>query len=129
MSSAKLIELLVGHGRPMSELVRDLPSYVVVRRKVPLPLGAKAPVMERVRTRLMREAERTVTIEGVKAFYTDGWLLVRPSATEPICRIFAEGRTADGANARAEAGARLVIGLVAALPDSGPPSDLWCAPA
>jgi len=34
------------------------------------------------------------TIDGVKYLIADGsWLLIRPSGTEPVLRVYAEGRT------------------------------------
>jgi phosphomannomutase/phosphoglucomutase len=53
------------------------------------------------------DAERD-TLDGVKLRYGDGWLLLRPSGTEPLFRIFAEAKT----RARAKALARLGIRLV-----------------
>ena len=31
-------------------------------------------------------------IDGARIDYENGWLLIRPSGTEPIARIFAEGK-------------------------------------
>ena len=34
------------------------------------------------------------TVDGVKYLIADGsWLLIRPSGTEPVLRVYAEGRT------------------------------------
>jgi phosphomannomutase/phosphoglucomutase len=93
MSSARLVELLVHTGRPLSELVGELPRYHLSKTKLPVPDASKAELMERVHARLASEVDRLVTIDGQKAYYDDGWLLVRPSGTEPICRVYAEGRT------------------------------------
>jgi phosphomannomutase/phosphoglucomutase len=49
-----------------------------------------------------------VTVDGVKAFYDDGWLLIRPSGTEPICRVFAESEGRERAQALVEHGLSLV---------------------
>jgi len=35
--------------------------------------------------------------DGIKLFFKDGWLLVRPSGTEPKIRLTAEARTDAGA--------------------------------
>jgi phosphomannomutase/phosphoglucomutase len=37
--------------------------------------------------------ERVDRTDGVKIFTAKGWVLVRPSGTEPIFRIFSEART------------------------------------
>jgi phosphomannomutase/phosphoglucomutase len=97
MSSTKMIELLVRSRRPLSELVATLPRYYLSKTKVPLVRPFRDRVLARVHERLEQEADRLVTLDGQKAYYPDGWLLVRPSGTEPICRIFAEGRSAERA--------------------------------
>lgn len=113
MSSAKLVELLARTGRPLSELVDELPKYHLSKTKVPLPRPAKEWVVAQSRDELRGEAQRLVTIDGVKAFYPQGWLLVRPSGTEPICRVYAEGSTAEAAKTLMERGAAMVNRLVA----------------
>ncbi len=128
MSSTKLVELLVHSGRPLSELVDALPQYVLVKHEVPLPPELKVPVMERVKETLVQEADRSITIDGVKAFYKDGWLLVRPSGTDPICRVFAESRTADRALELVERGKALVQELTAALRPTNGSAENWCDP-
>ncbi|HEV2316103.1 MAG TPA: phosphoglucosamine mutase [Thermoplasmata archaeon] len=98
MSSAKMVELLAHERRPLSEIVAEMPTYTVLKTKVPLAQEALAarPIKEYVvreaRRRLESGAQRLIDIDGIKAHYPDGWLLVRPSGTEPICRVFAESR-------------------------------------
>ncbi len=92
MSSAKMLEILARTGRPLSELVASLPHYTVVKSNVPLPANLRFRVMERVLADLQARGVEVVTIDGVKALFSDGWLLVRSSGTEPLCRIFAESR-------------------------------------
>ncbi len=92
MSSAEMLSLLADAGRPLSELVDELPRYTVLKTKVPLAKPDRQPLMAKVRELLEVGAERLVTIDGVKGFYPEGWILVRPSGTEPICRVYAESR-------------------------------------
>jgi phosphomannomutase/phosphoglucomutase len=115
MSSAKVIELVSYLRRPFSELVDELPKYFVVKTKVPLPPSLKGPVMEQAREILGKEADRLVTIDGVKAFYGSTWLLVRPSGTEPICRVFAEAIHPDEAARLARKGEEMVRGIIESL--------------
>lgn len=114
MSSAKMLELLATSGAKLSSLVATLPRYAVIKTKIPLPHELKAGVIADVREALGPRARRLVTIDGVKAFYDDGWLLVRPSGTEPICRIFAESRHPDRARQLIDEGIRLVTERVSA---------------
>jgi phosphomannomutase len=44
-------------------------------------------------------------LDGVKFYLADGsWLLVRPSGTEPVLRIYAEAHTSDMVKALLEEG-------------------------
>ena len=113
MSSAKLLELLARTRRPLSELVATLPRYHLVKTSVPFPDTTREPVMAQLPGELGPGARELVTLDGVKAIYADGWLLVRPSGTEPICRIFSESRDAERAATLNRTGAELVRRLVA----------------
>jgi phosphomannomutase/phosphoglucomutase len=84
--------MLARLGRPLSELVGELPRYTVVKSRAPQDRRTRDAVMAEVREALSAEADRVITIDGVKAFYADGWILVRPSGTEPLYRLFAESR-------------------------------------
>lgn len=128
MSSAKMVELLARSRRPLSELVDELPKYHMSKTKVPLPRNDREWVLEQCRRELEGEAERLITLDGVKAYYPDGWLIVRPSGTEPICRIYAEGSTPDRAKALTDHGTTIVNRLVGehqrlgcADPNAAPP--------
>jgi phosphoglucosamine mutase len=73
----------------ISSLIDDIPSYPVLRGGVP---GDRA-VMGEIAERLGRESNSggtLETIDGVRLAFDDGWLLVRPSGTEPKIRITAE---------------------------------------
>jgi phosphomannomutase/phosphoglucomutase len=115
MSSLKILEVLANEHRPLSALVEELPKYSVMKTKTELPPGLRAPVVERVLEALKPDATRLVTMDGVKAYWEDGWLLVRPSGTEPICRVFAESRSAPRAQELMERGVGLVQQFVKEL--------------
>ncbi|MCI4335486.1 MAG: hypothetical protein L3K04_07675, partial [Thermoplasmata archaeon] len=108
MSSAVMLELLARSDRPLSEWVEELPKYTVVKLKVATPQALKAMVVESARKTLGAEAEKLVTIDGVKAFFSDGWILIRPSGTEPLVRVYAEARTPELAKRLSSRGTQLV---------------------
>jgi len=86
-AAAKIVEVASEHR--ISTLADQIPSYPVLRGGVP---GDKA-VMEEIERRLKREVEsggRLETVDGLRLSISDGWLLIRPSGTEPKIRITAE---------------------------------------
>lgn len=121
MSSAKILEVLAHDQRPLSALVDELPRYFLVKKKVPAPNRLKSQVVEHARTVLGTEAERVLSIDGVKAYFSDGWVLIRPSGTEPLIRVFAESRSRGRADQLSERGIALVYEtlVAAAEPPAG----------
>ncbi|AEA47195.1 phosphoglucosamine mutase [Archaeoglobus veneficus] len=87
MSAAKVLELMALEGKPLSELVKDIPRYYTFKTKVPCKDKLK------LLNGLKEEFPEASFTDGARIDYEDGWLLIRPSGTEPIARIFAEGKT------------------------------------
>ncbi len=58
-----------------------------------------------------RRVERTNRIDGVKFIFADGsWLLLRPSGTEPVVRIYAESESAKDLEVLLEQGHKFLLG-------------------
>jgi phosphomannomutase/phosphoglucomutase len=102
-----ILDFMAQEEQSLEQLDRRFPSYAQVKERVPCEEGDKARLLDRVAAMTPTDAERD-TLDGVKLRYGDGWLLLRPSGTEPLFRIFAEAKT----RARAKALARLGIRLV-----------------
>jgi mannose-1-phosphate guanylyltransferase/phosphomannomutase len=90
-SLCKLLELLAPAGRPLSELVSELPASTLVHRQVPCPWSMKGTVM-RVLTERLRDRKVDQT-DGIKVFDDRGWAQVLPDPDEPLVHIYAEGAT------------------------------------
>jgi mannose-1-phosphate guanylyltransferase/phosphomannomutase len=88
-SLVKLLELLAPVGRPISELIADLPRPTLVHRQMACPWGMKGFVM---RVLNERWAERDVDLtDGIKVFDDRGWAQVLPDPDEPLIHLYAEG--------------------------------------
>ncbi|MDQ1637827.1 MAG: hypothetical protein QOF62_1166 [Pyrinomonadaceae bacterium] len=58
-----------------------------------------------------RRVDRTNRLDGVKFLFADGsWLLMRPSGTEPVVRIYAESESAKDVEVLLEQGHRYLLG-------------------
>jgi len=89
-AAARLIGIV--QETKLGELRRRLPQYPTKRGTVVCNNEKKGYVMDMVRSEL--ETLGTITdIDGVRVAMDEGWLLVRPSGTEPRIRITAEART------------------------------------
>jgi len=106
MTAAKVVELLAVTGEPFSALVAKLPRYYLKKASVPCPKERREEVLRRLRE---LAADRKVdATDGVKVYGEGGWVLVRPSGTEAILRIYAEGKTPETADAMRRLGEELV---------------------
>ncbi|MEW6222079.1 MAG: phosphoglucosamine mutase [Candidatus Hadarchaeota archaeon] len=93
--AAKILQMLATTGKKLSELSDGLPDYPTVREKVACPNERKASVIKKLAPRLRKlpGAFKASTVDGVRVEFRDGWVLVRPSGTEPYIRVTAEGKT------------------------------------
>jgi phosphomannomutase / phosphoglucomutase len=121
MALATVLDLLARRGSDLSDALRDIPRYTLLREKVACPIALREPVIARVTESFRAASDRLVTLDGVKAYLDGGWILLRPSGTEPIFRIFAESKDAARARALADRGIEVVRRALRELGDSGRP--------
>ena len=92
-SLANLLELLAPVGRPISEIVAELPSPTLVHRQIACPWAMKGLVMRVLNERLSgRDLDLT---DGIKVFDDRGWAQVLPDPDEPLLHLYAEGETTE----------------------------------
>lgn len=95
---AIFITLLRQQGRPLSAVNALYPDYAMVKDKVGIEGLKPAEIYARVRAAFPGRAGEDMQ-DGLKISFSDSWLHVRPSGTEPIMRIFAEAPSAKAARA------------------------------
>ncbi len=99
-----LLEVVASSGVTLYELVEDLLNQVGPAFYERKDLRLRHPVAkDQMKRRLTEQApsqiggERIVdisTLDGIKYLMADdSWLLIRPSGTEPVLRVYAEGRS------------------------------------
>ncbi|MEN6554472.1 MAG: phosphoglucosamine mutase [Methanobacterium sp.] len=106
LSTAKVIEIIAKTGKSLSKLIEELPVYYSEKMKIECPDELKQEVMQKIAEET-REFEVDTT-DGVKIFKEEGWVIIRPSGTEPIFRCFAEAKTKEEATKMAEWGISLI---------------------
>ena len=90
-ASRNLLELLAPGGRPLSQLVAELPQPTLVHREEHCSWAVKGTVM-----RVLNERFASANIDlsdGIKVFDERGWMQVLPDPDEPLIHIYAEGAT------------------------------------
>jgi phosphomannomutase len=102
---ALILHLVAKTGVTLSRLVAESPRYTIVKAKGPRGSDLR-PIYDRLRQRFPDATadER----DGLRLAWTDRWLHVRPSGTEPIVRLIAEAPTQADAEALVAAGRELL---------------------
>ena len=90
-AAGKLLEIMDEEGS-LSDMVEDLPTYYS-SPELRLSCSNKGEIPEMLERDF--SDKKTVSIDGVKIYFEDGWALVRPSGTEDKVSIRFEGETED----------------------------------
>ncbi len=97
---ALVLSLLARTGHALSDLVNEMPAYVMIKRKHrPAPDGFE-PVQAALADGFSHA--RVNTDDGLRVDLDDAWFHVRPSNTEPIVRVIVEAPTRERAEALSE---------------------------
>ncbi|HUR67890.1 MAG TPA: phosphoglucosamine mutase [Candidatus Thermoplasmatota archaeon] len=99
MTMAKVLELLATSAKPFSSLLAEVPTAASVKKKLECPNERKQKALDLYAA--AHQKDRVDRTDGVKVYTSEGWVLVRPSGTEPIFRVYAEAKTPDVAEALA----------------------------
>ena len=109
MTVAKILETLALEKKSLSELVAELPVYYASKTKVECPDDQKQDVMNSIAEEIKTTTDFKLDLtDGVKILKEDGWVIIRPSGTEPIFRCFAESDSQDKADEMTEWGLGLL---------------------
>jgi phosphomannomutase len=113
-----LLEIVASSGLTLFELVENLLAEVGPAEYERKDLRLKLPVSkQKMVEKLTKEAPSSIggetllsvsTLDGVKyLFEDDSWLLIRPSGTEPVLRVYSEGRSKEMVKAMIEYGEKV----------------------
>ncbi|MCH7721295.1 MAG: phosphoglucosamine mutase [Planctomycetes bacterium] len=91
VAMAWTLQLLADEGRPLSQIVADMPAYAMVKTKFPCASDRAAIILVAVRHEF--SDERINDTDGLRIDWPEGWVQIRRSNTEPIIRIIAEAQT------------------------------------
>lgn len=97
MATALLLQIMAKTGEKLSKLLAELPKYFIEKGKIECPENLKEKVLENLIQKLKNL--NINTIDGVKIWFKDkSAILIRPSGTEPIYRLYAEAKTQEKAS-------------------------------
>jgi len=87
MTLALFLELIASSNKSISEELATLPPSFTTKDKI----SCKKEDVDRIISELSEEFPNADTTDGIKIIFDKkNWIMVRPSGTEPIIRIYAE---------------------------------------
>ena len=101
LAACRILEKMARTGKSFGDLISDIPIYPLKKAKLTCANEKKGPVMKKLTEALPRELDNVIeviTVDGIGVTLKEGWILVRPSGTEPVIRITCEGQTEDMVN-------------------------------
>lgn len=94
---ALFLSLLAEEKCSLTALKAKYPMYYMSKNKIDLQAGMNVDgILEQIKQKFSNEEVNTV--DGVKIDFSDGWVHLRKSNTEPIIRIYSEGPSVERAN-------------------------------
>ncbi|MFX1539009.1 MAG: phosphomannomutase/phosphoglucomutase, partial [Promethearchaeota archaeon] len=93
-SALRMLEIISSQEQNLSRVIQNLPKYPSTEElRISCPEEIISEVVSNLKDILKDEALNSITIDGIRAEFEDGWVLVRKSGTEPVISIRAEAIT------------------------------------
>jgi len=110
-AAARLVQIV--QERPLSERLAEIPRFSVIRERVPLDPARRDDAMLRIGEGLKAlDPNELSDMDGYRVVFHNGWILLRPSGTEPKLKIVIEGDTKEDAEALYQKAMSVVKGVL-----------------
>lgn len=110
MTAGKVIEIMAKSGKRLSQLVSKLPVYHLHKMKVSCSDDKKEKALLLMEKKV--SSKKVDKTDGLKILGKSEWVLVRPSGTEPMMRVYAEAKDKKRARLLAEENSRILRDIV-----------------
>jgi phosphomannomutase / phosphoglucomutase len=96
MTTVLLLNIMAQTGQTLAQLVAEQPQYFIEKGKIECPDDKKETLLQKLSEQV--KGENISTIDGVKIWFSDNSaILIRPSGTEPVFRLYAEAKNQEKA--------------------------------
>ncbi len=83
-----ILESLARFPKPLSAIIRELPRYEMIQKKLTLSKARTEALLKSLPKRF--KGGKVNRLDGIRIDTQEGWIHARPSNTEPILRLIAE---------------------------------------
>jgi len=90
---AMILNLLSRDNKSLNEIISEIPSYIFIKDKINIDNSINFDSLA-----TLFDCDEINTEDGIKFSWSDKWIHIRKSNTEPIIRIFAEAKTENEVN-------------------------------
>ena len=92
--SLLMAEIISNTDEPLSHIAEQIPTYPIKTLNIDCRDDLKFKAIEKLHERLSSEKNLNLSVlDGLKITFSDGWILIRPSNTEPLIRVTIEGHS------------------------------------
>ena len=96
MTTALILNIMAKTGKKLSKLLSELPKYFIEKGKVECSNELKQKALEKLTETV--DGLNVSRVDGVKIWFEDkSAILMRPSGTEPVYRLYAEAKNKEKA--------------------------------
>ncbi|MDE0684051.1 MAG: phosphoglucosamine mutase [Candidatus Poribacteria bacterium] len=102
-SIAAIVQYLAESGGTVTQLMENMPQYQMCQKKLEIPSQEVATYLVDTALKVYKEecdagTEPSLELtDGVKRVWSDRWVNIRKSGTEPVIRVFSEAPTSEAA--------------------------------
>lgn len=98
LAAGMILEMMAAHGKKLSDLRRELPPLVMIKRRIDCDSQRGYAALNALRDLYRHTAEgRVDTTDGLRVDEPDGWVHVRVARTQQAVRIMAESESREWA--------------------------------
>jgi len=91
MALAKILEIMAVSGKDIKRLIEELPKYYQAKDSVKASGDQKETVLKKLAEKIKNK--KIDLMDGLKIYEKEGWVLIRPSGTEDIIRIYSDAKS------------------------------------
>ncbi|GIS41993.1 MAG: hypothetical protein Ct9H90mP15_00330 [Candidatus Neomarinimicrobiota bacterium] len=93
VATALVLNLLSKENKSINDIIGEIPSYIFIKDKIEIDDSIDFDSLA-----TLFDCDEINTDDGIKFSWSEKWIHIRKSNTEPIIRIFAEAKTENEVN-------------------------------